>query len=154
VTPLRRRADCPLEHERLELAPRERDLGESALRDLLREAGYDGCDHRRVTITVEGKSYSRLSACDCDAHPALGRFLPTGSAAGTCPSCRAQRWPHPLYTAQEIPFSALAGQLDCTLHSLGADAPSSVRVRGDRGAVLFVHSSAPDASGEEQRRHD
>jgi hypothetical protein len=154
VTPLRRSATCPLEHTRLELAPRKRSLGESAPRDLLREAGYDRSDLRRVTIAVEGWAFSSLAVCGCDAHAALGRFLPAGSAAGTCPSCRAQRWPHPLHTAQEIPVSALAGRLDCTLGSLGADAPTSVRLRGERGGVLFIHSSTPGPAGEEQRGHE
>ncbi len=32
---------------------------------------------------------------------------------------------------------SMAGQLDRTLESLGAPAPTSVRVRGDGGVVLF-----------------
>jgi hypothetical protein len=146
-TPLRRRADCPLDHTRLRLARRERDLGESAPRELLREAGYEGGDPRRVTLTVEGRSFSSLAVCECDCHPTLGRFFPTGSAVDDCPRCRAPRWPHPLHTHAEVPISALAGQLDCTLASLGATAPASVRLRGERGAVLF-HRSFEEAAGE------
>jgi molybdopterin/thiamine biosynthesis adenylyltransferase len=146
VTPLRRRADCPLDHERLQLTPSKRDLGESAPRELLRAAGYEGWDPRRVTLSVEGRSFSSLAVCDCDAHPTLGRFLPTGSAAGACPRCGAERLPHPLHTHDEVPIGALAGQLDYPLKSLGATAPSSVRLRGERGAVLF-HRSFGEAAG-------
>ncbi len=35
VTPLRRRAECPMDHTRLQLEPRTRDLGKSAPRELL-----------------------------------------------------------------------------------------------------------------------
>jgi molybdopterin/thiamine biosynthesis adenylyltransferase len=148
VTALRRRRDCPLDHSRLQLAPRARDLGESAPRELLREAGYEeDWDPRRVTLTVEGRSFSTLAVCDCSPHPTLGRFLPTGSAAGSCPRCGAQRWPHPLHTHREVPLSVLAGQLDRTLASLGATEPASVRLRGERGAVLFHRGFAEAAGG-------
>jgi len=144
VTPLARRADCPLDHTRLRLEPRAGDLGQSAPIELLREAGYEGANLRRVTLTVEGRSYSNLAFCGCDAHPTLGHFLPTGTAAGACPRCGDPRGPHPLHTHEEVPMQALADRLDRTLESLGAPAPTSVRVRGERGAVLF-HRRFPEA---------
>jgi molybdopterin/thiamine biosynthesis adenylyltransferase len=153
VTPLRRRADCSMDHARLRLAPRERDLGESAPRELLRDADYQDCDPRRVTLTIEGRSFSSLAVCRCDDHAMLGRFFATGSPAGVCPRCGIQRTPHPLHTHDEVPISALAGQLDCTLASLGATAPNSVRLRGERGAVLF-HRRFPQAASEEERGHE
>jgi hypothetical protein len=151
VTPLRRRADCPLDHARLRLAPCERDLGESAPRELLREAGLEGWDPRRVTLTVEGRSFSSLAFCGCQTHPTLGRFFSTGSPAGACPHCGLERQMHPLYTHDEVPLSALAGQLDCSLASLGATAPGSVRLRGERGGVLF-HRSFEEAGGDGEAR--
>ena len=147
LTPLVRRADCPLDHTRLRLEPRAGDLGQSAPRELLREAGYEGANLRRVTMAVEGRSYSSVAFCGCDAHPTLGHFLPTGTAAGACPHCGAPRSPHPLHTHEEVPMSAMTGQLDRTLESLGAPAPTSVRVRGERGAVLF-HRRFPEASSQ------
>jgi molybdopterin/thiamine biosynthesis adenylyltransferase len=140
VTPLRRRAECPLDHQTMQLAPRERDLGESAPRELVREAGYQDWDPRRVTLTVEDRSFSSLALCDCETHPSLGRFFSPGGAADACPRCGVLLRPHPIYTNDEVPISALAGQLDCTLESLGATAPGSVRLRGERGAVLFYRS--------------
>jgi molybdopterin/thiamine biosynthesis adenylyltransferase len=137
VTRLRRRADCPMDHTRLQLEARERDLGGSALRELLRQAGYEGSDPRRITLTIEGHSFTSLAVCACDAHASLGRFLPRGATAGACPRCRAQWRPHPLHTHEEVPMSLLADQLDRSLASLGACAPTAVRVRGEHGAVLF-----------------
>jgi molybdopterin/thiamine biosynthesis adenylyltransferase len=148
VTPLRRRADCPMDHSRLQLEPRAGDLGKSAPRDLLREAGYEGADPCRVSMTVEGRCFTSLAVCGCDVHPQLGRFFPAGGTAGACPRCRVQRLPHPLHSHEEVPVRALASQLDSNLESLGAPQPTSVRVRGERGAVLF-HRRFAEAGGQE-----
>jgi molybdopterin/thiamine biosynthesis adenylyltransferase len=137
VTPLRRSTKCIMDHARHRLEPCARDLGRSAPRELLHQAGYDGADACRVTLTVEGFCFASLALCGCDVHPRLDRFLPTGSTAGACSHCGRPRRPHPLHTHEEVSMKALAGQLDRSLDSLGATAPTSVRVRGDAGAVLF-----------------
>jgi hypothetical protein len=137
VTRLARRPDCPLDHTPLRLEPHARDLGQSAPRELLREAGYEGANLRRVTLTVEGLCFTSLAFCGCDPHPTLGHFLPSGAMAGVCPHCGQPRRPHPMHTHEEVPMKALEGRLDRTLESLGAPTPTSVRVRGEGGAVLF-----------------
>jgi hypothetical protein len=140
-----------MDHVRLHLHPWAGDLGKSAPRELLREAGYEGADPRRVTLTVEGRCFTSLAVCGCDVHPSLGRFFPSGGTGGTCPRCGAQRWPHPLHTYQEVPVKALASQLERNLESLGAVRPTSVRIRGERGAVLF-HRRFGEAPGGEGAR--
>jgi molybdopterin/thiamine biosynthesis adenylyltransferase len=147
VTPLWRNSDCPMDHTRHRLEPRARDLGRSAPRELLRQAGYEGADPRRVTLVVEGFCFASLALCGCDVHPTLGRFVPTGSTAGTCRHCGRPRTPHPMHTHEEVPMNALAGRLDRTLESLGAPAPTSVRVRGEGGTVLF-HRRFAQAGGQ------
>ena len=137
MMPLRRRAECPMDHTRLQLEPRTRDLGKSAPREFLREAGFEGADPCRVTLTVEGRCFTNLAVCNCDQHLSLGRFFPTGRTTGACPRCGASQWPHPLHSYEEVPMKALATQLEQSLESLGAREPTSVRVRGERGAVLF-----------------
>jgi hypothetical protein len=146
VTPLRRRADCPMDHTRLQLEPRAGDLGKSAPRDLLRDAGYESADLCRLTMTVEGRCFTSLAVCECDVHRILGRFFPAGSMAGACPHCGVPSSPHPLHTHEEVPMKALAAQLDRNLESLGAPHPTSVRVRGERGTVLF-HRRFAEAGG-------
>jgi hypothetical protein len=126
-----------MDHTRLRLEPCVRELGRSAPRELLREAGFEGADPRRVTITVEGFAFASLILCGCARHRSLGRFVPTGSADGACPSCGQPQSPHPMHSYTEVPMKALAGQLDRPLGSLGARSPSSVRLRHDSGAVLF-----------------
>jgi molybdopterin/thiamine biosynthesis adenylyltransferase len=130
-------SNCTMDHARHRLEPRARDLGHSAPRELLRQAGYEGADPCRVTLTVEGFCFASLALCGCDVHPTLGRFVPTGSTAGACSHCGRPRKPHPMHTHDEVLVNALTGRLDRTLESLGTSAPTSVRVRGEGGAVLF-----------------
>jgi molybdopterin/thiamine biosynthesis adenylyltransferase len=137
VTRLLRNTNCTMDHARHRLEPRARDLGHSAPRELLRQAGYEGADPCRVTLTVEGFCFASLALCGCDVHPTLGRFVPTGSTAGACSHCGRPRKPHPMHTHDEVLVNALTGRLDRTLESLGTSAPTSVRVRGEGGAVLF-----------------
>jgi molybdopterin/thiamine biosynthesis adenylyltransferase len=137
VTPLQRRAECAMDHTRLRMEPRTRDLGKSAPREFLREAGLEGADPCRVTLTVEGRCFTSLAVCNCDEHLSLGRFFPTGRTAGACPRCGEPQWPHPLHSYEEVPMKALASQLERNLESLGAREPTSVRIRGERSAVLF-----------------
>lgn len=136
VTSLARRAECPLDHEPVRVEAGSEDLGARTPRELVRAAGYADADPRRVTLKAEGFTFAGLLTCHCDAHSMLGRFLSRGESAGICPDCDVQRAPHPLYTTEETPVSALAGEL--TLAFLGARAPGSVWVRGSQGAVLFV----------------
>jgi hypothetical protein len=141
-----------MDHARHRLEPRARDLGRSAPRELLRQAGYEGADPRRVTLTVEGFRFTGLALCGCVVHPTLGRFVPTGSTAGACAHCGRPQRPHPMHTHEEVPVQALAGLFDRTLESLGALAPTSVLVRGEGGAVLFHRrfAQADDRAGAQQ----
>lgn len=147
VTPLLRNTKCTLDHGRYRLEPGARDLGRSTPRELLRQAGYEGADPCRVTITVEGFWFAALALCGCAVLPALGRFVPLGSTAGACFDCGWPRRPHPIHSYEEAPVRALAGRLDRTLAWLGALAPTAVRVRGESGAVLF-HSRFAQPGGQ------
>jgi molybdopterin/thiamine biosynthesis adenylyltransferase len=137
VTPLRRNPKCTMDHARYRLEPRARDLGRNTPRELLRQAGYEGADPCRVTMTVEGFCFATLALCGCNVHPTLGRFVPAGSTAGACLHCGWPRRPHPIHTYKEVPMQAMAGGFDRTLEWLGALAPTSARVRGESGSVLF-----------------
>jgi hypothetical protein len=148
VAPLRRSASCPADHSRLQLEPRDGDLGKRAPRDLLWEAGYASADPSRVTLSVEGRCFTSLAVCGCVEHPRLGRFIPEDGSGGTCRRCGVPRTPHPFHSFQEVPLKALATQLDASLESLGAGRPTSVRVRGENGAVLF-HRRFPEAHSQD-----
>jgi molybdopterin/thiamine biosynthesis adenylyltransferase len=144
VTPLRRRAQCPLDHQRMELLPERDGLGQRTPRELLERSGYAGADPHRVTFTIPGHRFAKLTACQCAAHALLERFVAAGTAGERCSRCQALRAPHPLYDYDEVPAAVLGSRLDHSFASLGAGAPGSVRVRGDRGACL-VYRSLPEA---------
>jgi hypothetical protein len=75
----------------------------------------------------------------------LERFVCLDGSAGRCPRCQEERGIHPFYAMDEVPFAALGRRLDRSLASLGAPAPESVRVRGERGACL-VYRALPEGS--------
>jgi molybdopterin/thiamine biosynthesis adenylyltransferase len=143
ATPLQRRAECPLDHQRLRLLPEDDALGQRTPRELLDRSGCSDADPRRVTFTIPGRRFAKLTACRCHAHEVLERFVSIGGSAGRCPRCAMERAAHPLYSYDEVPAAVLGSQLDRSLASLGAPAPASVRVRGERGACL-VYRRLPE----------
>lgn len=141
VSPLVRRADCPLEHARDRIVVRagsRRGLAAATPRELLDQAGYTHADLRRTTLALEGYAYTTHAACACPDHPRVGRFLRPDASAGTCRRCRGERAPHPLHTYAEVPTAALGDRLQRSLAALGAASPTSVRVRGAQGSVRFL----------------
>jgi molybdopterin/thiamine biosynthesis adenylyltransferase len=149
VSHLMRRADCPLNHQRMRLLPLAGGLGAQTPRDLLEQSGYGDADPKRVTLTVEGRRFAKLTACHCHAHEVLERFVSMEGPAGACPRCTTPRTVHPLYTFSEVTAAVLGSQLDRPLAKLGARAPASVRVRGDRGACL-IYRDLPESGVPEE----
>jgi molybdopterin/thiamine biosynthesis adenylyltransferase len=145
ITRLAQSVDCPLDHARYRLEPRADDLRESTPLGLFAAAGYGTSDLGRVTLTVEGYGFASLAACGCPTHPVLGRFLREDEPPDICAGCGFERAPHPLHSHTEVPASALSRGLEHRLDSLGVGAPTSVRVRGERGGVLF-HRIFPETS--------
>ena len=143
ITPLERRPDCPLEHRPLRLLPEREELGRRTPRELLERAGYAGSELHRVTLNLPGRRFAKLTACQCPTHEVLERFVSIDGSAGRCPRCQQERGIHPFYAMDEVPFAALGQRLDRSLASLGAAAPESVRVRGERGTCL-VYRDLPE----------
>jgi molybdopterin/thiamine biosynthesis adenylyltransferase len=140
ITPLRRRDDCPLSHRSLRRLPERDCIGQRSARELIERAGYGDADPHRVTLTVPGRRFARLTACHCDKHEVLERFVQIAGSAGRCRRCGAERVAHVLHSFDEVPASALGSRLDRSLASLGAPAPESVRVRSDGEACLFYRA--------------
>jgi len=143
TTPLERRADCPLDHQRYARVPVNARLVERTPRELLHAADAAGADPRRVTFRIDAQRFASLAACGCDPHPALGRFLPRGARTAprelsTCEHCKQPLAPHPMHVHEEVPASLLERHLDESLAALGVSSPTSVRVRNESRTTLFA----------------
>lgn len=140
VTPLERRAACPCDHATWRVVRWGRPLGSASPRALFAAAGGPAeaveAGLAELSIAVAGHRFGRLAACDCREHPRVERFRPLGAGVEPCAACGAPLEPHPLYTWQVVPGSALAGQLDRPLEALGAAAPETVLVRRRDAAAL------------------
>jgi molybdopterin/thiamine biosynthesis adenylyltransferase len=143
ATPLRRRDDCPIDHEALRVVGCGEALAGSTLRELLGTSGLGGENLERITLQIEAHRYAGFASCSCREHPALGRFYRSGETPGRCPHCDAEREFHPLHTREEIPVSLLLEQLDRPLAALGASRARALRLRGERGGVLFHRGAQP-----------
>ena len=137
VTPLERSPACPIPHEAVQLVGCGSRLPDLTPRELLECAGFAGDDPRRVTLAVEGHQHAGFASCECSAHPELARFYVEGQTPGHCPKCDSPRALHPLHTRTEIPVSLLAGQFHLPLAALGANGARAVRLRSERGSLLF-----------------
>jgi len=138
TTPLVRNPDCPCEHLTWQRAPTGRPLAQCTLRELLSQ-------HAAATsLELEGFQFVRAMACDCDAHPRFGRFLPLGAGAGRCAGCGAECVPHPFHTYVCVPVTVLHEHLPRTLAELGAGAAACALVRGAVSAVRVT--GVPEAA--------
>jgi hypothetical protein len=129
--------------------PWPRDLGQTRLRELLREAGCSGLAVDTV-VEVEGHFWCGRAFCDCPRHPILGHFQPvnpdpqrrsTGEPP-TCAACGGSQTPHPFYTYRRVPARQLASHVDRPLAEIGAVCPGAVRLRCGKESRLFYRALA------------
>lgn len=161
VTPLDRRAACPLDHETWRVVRWEGRLASATPRALFAAAGVtlgtgslgtgsasagSGCNAedalQGVSMTVAGYRFSGKGLCACPEPPPLERFrsmhhesMKNGDAP--CAACGTPLEPHPFHTHEVVPGTALRDHLDRALGKLGADTPRTVLVRRDEQACLF-----------------
>jgi molybdopterin/thiamine biosynthesis adenylyltransferase len=150
-TRLRRNPDCPLEHSAWTIRSIDSPLAQLTPRSLLGIARDEAL--RDASIRADGHRFASRSACDCDAHAKLGRFILDGaSPLESCPGCGEIPVLHPLYTYSDIPGSALADCLDETFAELGAGGVSNFVVRGPAGATFVRSAHAADVAYSEEAR--
>lgn len=142
-TALRRNLECPMDHSHWSVCDAGSPLHELSPGDLLCISGVGEADLHTTSLRVADHRFTSMSACDCDAHPLLCRFLADGCGLGLCEACGHELSPHPLHSYQVVPFAVLEKSLTCRLEDLGVAATSAVLVRSRHGTTLVRFPGLP-----------
>ncbi len=136
ISPLRRKADCPYDHERWNRATPPRALRDCTPAELANAAGLAG-ESPLVLFNVNDMPFVERGSCRCKAGHAVRRFIQEGEPAGRCESCGGPIVPSPFHTHKSVSAETLGPAMDQPLHRLGAGSASFALVRGDGASWLF-----------------
>jgi hypothetical protein len=145
--PLAFNPNCPCDHTPFALAPLQRTVGESTLRELTDLAGFNAAPSLDgVTVALDNLLWLESGACACGQPRPLRRFASPGRAhAGRCPRCRQPIRRQPFFTHQAASLPLVQALLDRPLCSLGAGRARWALVRrADRAVLLRNPDINPD----------
>ncbi len=146
ITPLRRRADCPCDHQEwVEMLPPQ-PLTDCTPRELLVATPDEQHDLRGISFDVDASPFVETGLCSsCGRRHAIKRFVTPLGGALSCTACGSPIDAEPLFTHRPVAADLLRGVLDRPLRDIVSAAPQTVIVRGRERAVMFrEHRSDED----------